>query len=152
MTIQDQVFLAIVGWKENRGGGVAGTESVMNVIINRAKTRNTDPYTECVKPLQFSSLTAAGDPELIEWPNRNNSADWQAWQEALNLASQATVGTLEDTTGGATLYYAPATIAKDPQHQNFRLPDGTVIPFPRDWNLQAVTYTCTIESQVFFRE
>ena len=151
MTIQDEVFLAITAWKENRGGGVRGMTSVINVIMNRAKMRNTDSYTECVRPEQFSSLTSQGDPELITWPTRNSAGDWAAWEMALSLASEAADGTIEDITQGADLYYAPDTIAKDPQHQVFMLPDGTTIPFPRRWNIGAVAYLCTIENQVFFK-
>jgi hypothetical protein len=120
-------------------------QSVMNVILNRAKARGTDPYTECVRPLQFSSLTAKGDPELALWPT---GADPQ-WRVALGMAEQATNGTLADLTGGATLYYAPASIQTTAR---FALPDGTEIPFPQGWNAEAVTYTATIGGQAFFRE
>jgi hypothetical protein len=77
-------------------------QSVANVIMNRAAKRRTDAYTECVRPMQFSSLTAKGDPELTLWPADNDPQ----WLEAIALAGQAAVGTLEDITDGATSYYA----------------------------------------------
>lgn len=102
MTIADQFVLALTCWRENRGGGVPGMQSVANVIMNRAAKRRTDAYTECVRPMQFSSLTAKGDPELTLWPADNDPQ----WLEAIALAGQATAGTLEDITDGATSYYA----------------------------------------------
>ena len=107
MTVEDQAFLAITSWKENREAGVPGLQSIINVIMNRAKMRNTSPFTECVRPLQFSSLTAHGDPELTVWPTEGHAADWEAWQQALALAAQAASGVLGDITDGADLYYAP---------------------------------------------
>jgi len=102
LTIQDQVIGALCCWRENRGGGVPGMQSVFNVLMNRAAQRHTDVYTEAVRRLQFSSMTAAGDPNLILYP-----ADLDPqWAEALMLAQQADSGLLDDITGGATSYYA----------------------------------------------
>ena len=128
MTIQDQVVGALTAWRENRGGGVAGMTSVINVLVNRATHRGTDVYTEAVRRLQFSSMTAAGDPNLILFPADND----QQWQEALALASQASRGALDDITGGATSYYALS------------------MPTPPYW-AASMTKTVEIENQVFFR-
>lgn len=144
MRMQDQVLLALTAWRENRGGGVEGMQSVANVILNRAMHRGTDAYTECIRPLQFSSLTAKGDPELTLWPADND----QQWLAALGLAEQATVGSLDDITGGAVLYYAPRGIQSS---KTIRLPDGSVLPFPEGWNENAVTFTCRIADQLFFK-
>ena len=143
MTIQDEVILALTAWRENRGGGTAGMQSVMNVILNRAAKRATDAYTECIRPMQFSSMTAHGDPELTLWPA---DADPQ-WQTALQMAQRASTGSLPDLTGGATLYYAPKGIQSS---VTFTLPDGSVIPFPSTWNENVCKYTATIADQVFF--
>ena len=144
MRIQDEVLLALTVWRENRGGGVQGMQSVANVIVNRAAERGTDAYTECVRPLQFSSLTAKGDPELTLWPANGDAQ----WAEALQLAAQAAAGTLNDITGGATLYYAPAG---QQWTKRITLADGSVVPFPDGWNEAAVVETCTIAGQVFFK-
>ncbi len=145
MRIQDQVFLAVTMWKENRGAGVSGMQSVANVLMNRAAKRKTDVYTECVRPLQISSLTAKGDPELTLWPQDSDPA----WQNALDLAAHAAAGILVDITNGATLYYAPQSRS---WKQRFTLPNGNVIPFPDDWNREAVAYTGEVGSQYFFKE
>jgi hypothetical protein len=145
MRIQDQFMLALTVWRENRGGGISGMQSVANVIANRAARRNTDAYTECVRPLQFSSITAKGDPELSFWPNDEDPQ----WQAALGIAGQAAVGALEDITHGATLYYAPLGQA---WKARLKLPDGAVVKFPDDWDASAVEYAGTIASQLFFRQ
>ena len=127
MTIADQFMLALTAWRENRGGGIPGMQSVINVVCNRAAHRRTDAYTECVRPMQFSSLTAKGDPELTLWPADNDPQ----WLEAISLAGQAAAGTLEDITEGAMSYYAQS------------------IP-PPYW-AASMTQTCIISGQVFFK-
>lgn len=146
MRTQDVVVLALTAWRENRGGGGVGMRSVMNVILNRMAQRKTSAWVECLRPWQFSSMTAHGDPELGLWP-----ADEDAeWILALDLAETAARGQLYDATGGATLYYAPHGIGE--MGKTITLPDGTVLPFPASWNEAAVKYTATIADQVFFRE
>jgi spore germination cell wall hydrolase CwlJ-like protein len=136
--------MALTIWRENRSGGLSGMQSVANVILNRVKARGTDPYTECVRPLQFTSVSGKGDPELTLWPN---SSDLQ-WRSALTVVAQATAGTLEDITKGALLYYAPHSIRTT---KTYRWLDGTIVPFPEDWNAAAVTPLCSIGSQLFFK-
>jgi N-acetylmuramoyl-L-alanine amidase len=102
VTLSDQFVLALTCWRENRGGGWEGMQSVANVVMNRAAHRKTSPYAECVRPWQFSSLTAKGDPELVLWPGPADTS----WQTALSIAQAAADGTLEDITEGATSYYA----------------------------------------------
>jgi spore germination cell wall hydrolase CwlJ-like protein len=101
MTIQDQVVSALTMWRENRGGGAVGMQSVGNVIMNRAALTGHDPYTVCTTHEQFSAISMPG-PEDIIWAS---DLDTQ-WQEALSLAQQMDAGTLVDITGGATNYYA----------------------------------------------
>lgn len=102
MTVADEFMLALTAWRENRGGQSEGMRSVMNVILNRATLYHTSPYTECIKPWQFSSITAKNDPQLASYP----SATDIEFNEALQLAFQASEGTLGDITGGATFYYS----------------------------------------------
>lgn len=102
MTASDQVILALTCWRENRGGGYAGMQSVANVVMNRAKKSGRSPYAECVLPWQFSSITAAGDPQLDVWPHENDSV----WVTALGIADAAISGSLPDVTDGATSYYS----------------------------------------------
>lgn len=146
MTMQDQILLALTAWRENRGGRPQpdAMQSIINVILNRVKLRGTDPYRECVRPLQFSSITSKGNPELVLWP----AEDDMEWQQALTLAAQAASGTLMDITGGADLYYAPASLVRS---TNITLPDGNTVPFPNDWNKNVIEYTATIGDQIFWK-
>lgn len=130
MTIEDQVIGALCAWRENRGGGVPGMQSVFNVLMNRAAKRITSIYEEATRHLQFSSMTYLG-PEAILFP----SAIDPQWAEALTLAQQAASGQLDDITGGATSYYAPAG-----------MPDGKA----PSW-ADTMTQTVTIAGQIFFR-
>jgi len=128
VTAQDQVIGALTAWRENRGGGIPGMQSVLDVLLNRAAKRGTSVYAEAVRKWQFSSMTAAGDPNLILFPPDTD----QQWQEALALALQAASGALEDITGGATSYYA------------------LTMPTAPYW-AASMTKTCEIAGQVFFR-
>jgi len=131
MTIQDEVIGALTCWREARGSGVQGMQAVFNVLQNRAAKRGTDVYTEAVRKLQFSSMTAPGDPNLVLYPADLDSQ----WAEALSIASQAASGQLEDITQGATSYYAPAG-----------MPGGKA-PY---W-AASMQQTVTVGGQIFFR-
>lgn len=119
-------------------------QSCGNAAMNRAAARNTSPYEECVRPLQFSSITAPGNPELNLWPS---SSDPQ-WLTAQALASSAVTGELADITDGSTLYYAPGGI----KSAKTITISGKVYPFPEDWNEAAVEFTVAINGQFFFRD
>jgi N-acetylmuramoyl-L-alanine amidase len=99
---EDEIIGALTAWRENRGGGRLGMQSVLNVLVNRANARKTSVYTEAVRPMQFSSMTAKGDPNLSEYPLATDPQ----WAMALILAGQMTNGTLPDITQGSTSYYA----------------------------------------------
>lgn len=109
MTPQDIVIGALCAWRENRGGGRTGMQSVLNVLRNRAAARGTSIYEEAVRPWQFSSMTAKGDPQLPTWPPVNDAA----FATALLLARESALGDLPDITGGATSYFA-ASMAEPP--------------------------------------
>lgn len=144
MTIADQFMLALTTWRENRGGGYEGMQSVANVIVNRAGHRGTTAYQECVRPWQFSSMTAKGDPELTLYPSVTDPQ----WRIAQSIAQDAADGKLEDITGGAVLYYNPKAIATD---QTITLPTGETIPWPKGWDQSAVTYIKEIANHRFFK-
>lgn len=153
MTIVDQVIGAIVAWKEARGDGEQAMQAVINILQNRAKARGTSVYVEAVRPLQFSSMTAGGDPMLIKWPWPANAADFDAWEVAFNLAETAATGGLTDLTNGSTLYYAPDSLtASERAATPYTLPDGTQVPFPKGWNPAVVAFQVKIGSQLFFRQ
>lgn len=93
---------ALCAWRENRSGGEAGMQSVLNVLKNRANMRGTTMAIEATKPWQFSSMTATGDPQLRVFPTPPDSD----YILAEKMAQQAIAGSLPDLTGGATFYYA----------------------------------------------
>jgi spore germination cell wall hydrolase CwlJ-like protein len=102
VTHVDQVTLALCAWKEARNGGQAGMQSVMNVILNRAKVNNKSIYAIVYAPLQFSSMSYPHDPQLLLQAEETDTA----WLLAQALAGKASTNTLEDITGGARWYYA----------------------------------------------
>ena len=128
MSAEDIAILALTCWRENRGGGYAGMQSVANVVTNRVKQRKTSLYAECTRKWQFSSITAESDPQLDLWPSENDPQ----WIQALQIAQQAADGILPDITLGATSYYA------------------TSMTTPPAWAAQ-MTYTVTIEGQKFYK-
>lgn len=149
MTIQDQAVAALCIWRENRGGGIPGMQSVLNVIVNRAAKTGQSVSAVVLDPEQFSSMTTAGNQELGTGPNALHIPDWIAYLQAVTLASQAASGTLVDLTHGSTLYYAPEGIQTT---ATITLPTGTTVPFPEGWNASVVKYQATIGSQLFFTE
>jgi len=109
MTQIDIISAALCSWKENRGHGTQGMQSVINVLMNRAKIHGTSVYAEVYRPLQFSSMSYQHDPQLLIQP----TVDDPQFTDALNLAESAGRGTLQDITEGATNYYAES-MDKDP--------------------------------------
>lgn len=128
LTEQDIAIGALCAWRENRGGGVAGMQSVINVLVNRADARGTSVYTEAVRRWQFSSLTAPGDPNLALFPSET---DFE-WETAVSLMHQLEKDALPDITGGATSYYAAS------------------MHTPPAW-AATMERTCEIQGQIFFR-
>lgn len=128
MTSTDQFLLALTAWRENRGGGAVGMQSVMNVICNSALKSGVSPYRECTRPLRYSSITAHGDPELTLWPAEGDVQ----FSLAQTMAAQAALGDLKDITEGATNYYA--LTMKEPPY----------------WAAE-MTKTVVIEGQAFFK-
>ena len=145
MTLQDQTTLVLTAWRENRGGGAPGMQSVINVICNRAVRDGTTVAAECLKRLQFSSMTAPGDPELHLGPDPLIASDWASWEQAVALVA---MDPLADITGGATDYYAPRGLTST---QPYTLPDGTATVAPKDWDMDTLTFTVEVAGQLFFK-
>lgn len=102
MTKLDEISVALCAWKENRGGGLTGMQSVVNVIVNRSVQRKLSPYAVVYEPLQFSSMSYQHDPQLLKQPRETDLL----WVQAQDLAAAASEGKLTDITGGAVNYYA----------------------------------------------
>lgn len=110
----DEEILARTAFGENRGGGVQGMQSVLNVIMNRSKKPGwwgKTPRDVCLHPYQFSCwLQKDPNYSLITTVNQSNPT----FGLALDLARTALAGELKDLTNGATYYYA--TSMKSPPH------------------------------------
>lgn len=153
LTDDDRFLLKLTAWRENRGAGENGMQSVMNVILNRAAKRGESVYDVCTDRLQFSSVSTPGDPETALWSKSKNPADWAAWLDAARLVAFAVAGSLEDLTGGATDYYAVHGLAASEQsEQPLQLPTGITVPFPRTWDRTKLKFTRLIGGQAFFVE
>ncbi len=126
----DDFMLALCMWREARGDGAAGMTAVGCVVRNRVTAHGSGYYSEIVRALQFSSITAKGDPQLTLYPQLSDGT----WGMAQTLAKEVISGplALEDITGGAQFYYA------------------TTIPLP-SW-AEGMTMTCQIGRQRFYKQ
>jgi hypothetical protein len=124
----DLFMIALTAWRENRGGGEEGMQSVMNTIVNRARIHAQSFYEVCTQHDQYSSVTYPTDPETAIYAVKTDPQ----WIIAKTLAVQAGVGTLTDITDGATSYYA-LSMKKPPY-----------------W-AASMTKTVTLFGQVFFK-
>ena len=102
----DANILARTAYGENRGGGIDGMHSVLNVIMNRAAHPGwwgATPRDICLRPEQF-------DCWLPDDPNyriiTTVTEAMPVFSTAMALAGMALAGTLEDITKGATYYFA----------------------------------------------
>lgn len=114
MDLSDPIeVVAGTAWGENRSGGVAGMQSVCNVIMNRAnhpRWWGKTPLSVCLEPEQFSCWNS-DDPnraKIMAVPPTDTD-----FAVALGLARQAIAGTLRDITAGADSYY-DVSMAKQP--------------------------------------
>lgn len=97
-----KALLALVLWREAQGEPHEGRVAIANVIRNRVLSTHHDDQWDNVmeKKWQFSSLTAPGDPTLVRWPDNTDPV----FQDCARIAIATIEGTIEDNTGGATLY------------------------------------------------
>lgn len=109
MNAQDKYLWSLCVWREARNSQ-AGMLAVAWVMWNRLQggkwgTTMTDVVTA---RLQFSSMTALGDPETILWPNSKcTPGDLAAWEYALTCPDLVgTAGQSQDPTNGAQYYFA----------------------------------------------
>lgn len=142
---EDLVILALTLYRECRGEPREGQIAVANVIANRAKKNNTSVYDECVKPLQFSSMTSRGDSQLVIWPHLANTA----YMQCKNIAFAVVHTGLPDTTNGSTLYFNPKSLY---QSKPLLLPTGEKTLMPLKWNAERMAFEARIGNHLFFRE
>jgi len=103
-----QFILALTLYREASGASHDARVAIRKTIENRAAKGGwwgSDILSVCLKPYQFSSMTAPRDPNLVRWPTANDSV----WADCAAIAQ----GTFDyDPTDGATYYWtAPLTEA-----------------------------------------
>lgn len=105
-----RLVLAGTAYGECRGGGRAGMENVLSVVINRWRAGwAPTPLAVCLAARQFSCWDDANRTAIVAASMR----DRQSWNIALSVADSALAGTLPMRTGDADSYYA-LSMAKPP--------------------------------------
>ena len=124
-------LLPLCLWREARGVGYKGMLAVAFVLKNRVEKRKTSYDVEVMRPWQFSSMTAKGDPQLNKYPEPSDPM-WITAQQIANLDLENP--NVPDLTQGATLYYDDS------------------IDFPKSWDEHKVEETVKIGRLNFFKE
>lgn len=128
MTHADYALTALTLWREDRSGGATGMTAVGCVIRNRVNRDKSTFFAEVTRRLQFSALTAGGDPELTLFPTITDPQ----WELAQTISQGIIDGTISDVTQGAVSYYALS------------------MKTPPSW-AASMTHTITIGGQIYFR-
>lgn len=110
--VQDEAIIAATAVGEAAAEGKKGMQAVINVLVNRAKKKGTSPASEALRPKQFSmwnkatsGVVSRSDFDVAKIKSVISQYDsHERWDEAMALAKKAS--SLEDITGGATMYYA----------------------------------------------
>ena len=103
----EQWLAAVCIWREARGESIASKTAIWHVIQNRA----ADPEHRWPRSIsavvaqhaQFSSMTAPGDPNLIQWPTSSPSADWNAFLDCQSVVQSPLNA---DPTEGSNMYHS----------------------------------------------
>ena len=98
------VFLALTVWREARGESYTCKLAVAFSILERVhhpKWWGNDVMSVCFKRFQYSSMTNAGDPNLVAWPQ---AAD-PNWNDSILTAIAAISGTPTNPAPAADSYF-----------------------------------------------
>lgn len=101
---------ALTLWREARGQSIAVKTAIWHVIQNRSlDSQRRWPRTisgVIQQHMQFSSMTAKGDANLVAWPvepipGKDGSLDWEAFLDCQTVVESPLNA---DPTTGATMY------------------------------------------------
>src|SRR5208282_6028450 len=98
------IFMALAVWREARGESADAQLAVAYVIRTRANQGGwwgNDISSVVGKQYQFSSMTVAGDPNLVQWPR----SDDPSWDACVQAAQKAITVAAQNPALGATSYY-----------------------------------------------
>ena len=110
MMTYEQWLAAVCLWREARGQSIAVKTAIWHVIQNRASdAKRRWPRTisgVVAQRMQFSSMTAPGDPNLVLWPTEpipgaNAGADWNAFLDCQTVVESPLAA---DPANGANMY------------------------------------------------
>jgi N-acetylmuramoyl-L-alanine amidase len=96
-----QFITALTLWREASGCSHDARVGIFQVIRNRVARGGwwgTDLVSVCLKPFQFSSMSAPGDANLRRWPAGTETV----WLDCLCIAASDPGA---DVTSGATYYW-----------------------------------------------
>jgi len=105
MTIKEYeiALAAVCAWREARSEGLTGMRMVLAVMANRAHNGGFgDWITVITKRGQFSSMSIAGDSQLVLWPLNTDT-----FRLLLIDAEKFRNGSEVDPTNGALYYENP---------------------------------------------
>jgi len=97
------VLLALVVWRESRGEIYTAKLAVAYSVLTRAKKGGWwgNSIQSCIaKPLQYSSMTHAGDPNLIKYPIDGDPF----WNDSMQAATAAISGSVPNPATGSDSY------------------------------------------------
>ena len=100
----DIIFLALTVWREARGEPYVAKLAVAYSILERVahpKWWGSDVMSVVSKRLQYSSMTHAGDPNLIVWPQASDPS----WSDSVISAIAATIKGAPNPVTGADSYF-----------------------------------------------
>lgn len=103
--IRDILARTLIGEAANQGR--TGQAAVAHTILNRARDPRwpEDPASVALQPMQFSAWNEGEGGNRL--PYKYGPGD-RPYQEALSVVDAVLAGDIEDPTGGAVYYYAPA--------------------------------------------
>jgi cell wall hydrolase len=108
---------ALAIWREARGQSLQAMHAIWWVIQNRVMDKRWPNTVSGVvrQRLQFSSMTASGDPNLLVYPEEpaNGAAPAPDWVAFLNAQVAITTDLGGDPTHGANHYHS-MPIGKEP--------------------------------------
>lgn len=108
MTDTDLTFLALTVWREARGEVAEAKLAVAYSILQRVahpRWWGNSVQTVVGMKWQYSSLTAPGDPNLIQWPPDDQSISGKSWADCVAAAYAAINHTILNPVPNADSYY-----------------------------------------------
>lgn len=103
-------LLGLLIWREAAGEPYEGKVAVGYTVLNRAdhpKWWGNDPYSVITKPMQYSSITAKGDPMTVRWPSIDrDTVDGRIFVQCLDIATRVFNREVKNPFPGADSYYS----------------------------------------------